>query len=282
MNKHLKKHEETKIWYQRYILYSYGDANQINLTSEQLNLIKYFISSNTSISEITNPFLRKLINIKLPGYFSFTEPILPSAITKLHSIFQKKLNNAQFICLIIDIWTNAANSDFIALAVVTTNSDFEQEIHTINMKRINEAHTAETIKKYREMMVNEFDFDKSKIISVVCDEASNLLRLFSQRSIRSVEIFEDNDPEYEITENTPEQEIEKMHYVDYSVEDVDREITSIIKEINNLQFDVNVVDVQTIEDGLPVEKEATVSDDLARIIENYSKIIDFFQTLSYH
>ena len=39
-------------------------------------------------------------------------------------------------------------------------------------------HNAENIAKTIEMTVNEYNFNKNKIKSIVCDEGSALLRLF--------------------------------------------------------------------------------------------------------
>jgi hypothetical protein len=39
----------------------------------------------------------------------------------LHVLLQDKLNEAESVCLIVDIWTNIVNSDFIGLAAVITD-----------------------------------------------------------------------------------------------------------------------------------------------------------------
>jgi hypothetical protein len=112
-----------------------------------------------------------------------------------------KLQNAESICLIVDIWTNQVSADFIGLAVVLTNSFFEREILVINMMRMPGSHDAENIKYSIEKMINFFDFDKSKakslyfsfnfdsklnnfvlwfVLGVICDQGSALVRLFSQ------------------------------------------------------------------------------------------------------
>ncbi len=50
------------------------------------------------------------------------------------------------------------------------------------MIKINENHRAETIKAAIESIVNSYEFNKNKIKAVVCDEGSNLVRLFKQKT----------------------------------------------------------------------------------------------------
>ena len=82
---------------------------------------------------------------------------------KLYEILEHKLKHAVSVCLIVDIWTNTVNADFIGLAAVFTDSQLEREVHIINMMRMPGPHCAENIKIAVEKMVNNFEFDKSKI-----------------------------------------------------------------------------------------------------------------------
>jgi hypothetical protein len=86
----------------------------------------------------------------------------------LYSILQDKLKQAESICLIVDIWTNNVNSDFIGLAAVVTDPKLNRELHVINMMRMPGPHSAEVIKTAIEQMVNRYDFDKSKIKCMLC------------------------------------------------------------------------------------------------------------------
>jgi hypothetical protein len=127
------------------------------------------------------------------------------AMDKLYEILEHNLKHAVCACLIVDIWTNTVNADFIGLAAVLTDSQLEKEVHIINMMRMPGPHCAENIKIAVEKMVNKFLFDKSKIHcikfklkflfnsfnnssfiislffkAIVCDEGSSLVRIFSQ------------------------------------------------------------------------------------------------------
>ncbi len=71
--------------------------------------------------------------IQLPGLFSFRNTMLHLIMDKLYDELNKKLLNADNICLITDIQTNSFNSDFIGLASVPTYSTYDREIVVINM-----------------------------------------------------------------------------------------------------------------------------------------------------
>ena len=66
----------------------------------------------------------------------------------------KKLIDAVFVCLIVDIWTIFLNSDFIGLGAVINNPNFEKDILVINMMRMTGSHNSENIKMCVETMTS--------------------------------------------------------------------------------------------------------------------------------
>jgi hypothetical protein len=84
-------------------------------------------------------------------------------VDKLNHCISKRLDAAHSICLVVDLWTNVLNSDFVGIAAIITTACFTREIIAINMVRMTGKHTAENIKKSIEHGVNIFEFDKSKI-----------------------------------------------------------------------------------------------------------------------
>ena len=91
-----------------------------------LRLAKYIINSNSNISDLKNPdfidILDKSINV--PSYHMFRNRVLPELLEKLHALFTLKMNKADSICLITDIWTTRSLADFIALAAVLIKSNY--------------------------------------------------------------------------------------------------------------------------------------------------------------
>jgi len=168
LNVHLKiscKSKNVKNWYKLYKAHKIKIENSA-IDDNLLCLIRYFLRSNSSIEALTDPDLRELLKPKilLPGPFSFRNTILQSVMDKLKSAIEFKLKNASSVCLITDLWTNTIKADFIGLAAVLTDNSLNHELVVIGMMKTPGSHNSETIKKSVETMVNNYTFDKSKII----------------------------------------------------------------------------------------------------------------------
>ena len=92
--------------------------------------------------------------------------VIPGIVKNLRSVFSDKLRSAQAVSLIVDLWTNKINKDFIALSAVIINKEWNRELLILDMRRMDGmGHNAENIQRAVEIMVNRYDFDKSKISS---------------------------------------------------------------------------------------------------------------------
>ena len=76
---------------------------------------------------------------------------------------QEKLVEAQSICLVTNIWTNKQMLDFIAVSANIISKTFEKDTLVIGIKSMPGRHNVENIKISVEEIVNEYDFDKSKV-----------------------------------------------------------------------------------------------------------------------
>ena len=81
----------------------------------------------------------------------------------LHEAISEKLELAVTICLIVDIWTNMYNIDFIGLGASVSNSNGLRELIVIDFQPMSGKHTAENIGTAIENMLNKFVFNKAKI-----------------------------------------------------------------------------------------------------------------------
>ena len=90
---------------------------------------------------------------------------------KLHHLFTLKMNKADSICLITDIWTSRSNSDFIALAAVLCHGN-SKELIIIGLDRMKGPHCAENIQLSIEDMINKYQIDKSKIVGKAAQKIS--------------------------------------------------------------------------------------------------------------
>ncbi len=182
LKSHLNIHSSLKDWLSRYQRFKNKGVEKL-LSDEHLTFIKFFIASNISALELNNVHLQKLCAnyLKIPSEYVLTTNLLPMLMEKLCKIIEEKLENALVITLIVDIWTNKIGADYIAVAASTLDSCWVHEVFTVGMMLMPGPHNAENIKIAIEVIINKYEkFDKSKIQSVVCDEGSSLVRLFSQ------------------------------------------------------------------------------------------------------
>jgi len=162
LNKHLSKHTELEEWMKSYDSFNNG-CKKTKITEDDLKIIEFVISSNTSLSQLKNPTFHNLSSIKLPCYERFRDSFLPQIMEKLKEAIKEKLNKASFVCLIVDLWSSKIGSDFIALVGLLGSKCIEREIVVLDMIRMNDSHTAENIKLAIENIINSYSFDRRKI-----------------------------------------------------------------------------------------------------------------------
>ena len=186
------------------------------LSTHEFKLAKFFITANLGLSQLGNPCLRDLLEkeAKPTTYHKFRNVILPDIMSKFQNFVDTKLLRAQSVSLIIDIWTNRINADFLGVGAVLSYANFESELIVIGMDRMTGGHCAENIGLVLEKVVNVYKFDKTKIISIICDEASSLSRLIGQLDDHMFD---------EIVEETVQAEIMTLDKIITNVEEVTAE-----------------------------------------------------------
>ena len=115
LNKHLLLHEKSKQWYQNYVKSKKKTKSGMVLSDAKLNLIKFFITSNLALKQLENVYLRKCLKdeIKLPCVKTFRTTFINEIIGLLHDKIQIKCQEASFITLIPDQWSDTANTHFL-------------------------------------------------------------------------------------------------------------------------------------------------------------------------
>lgn len=196
LKKHLESHERLRNWLKSYVD-SINRISSADINSNMLLLIKYFLSSNTAVKELENPFLRKLLKFNLPTPYTFNRKILPQVKYTLKQSLIEQLKRSKSICLIIDLWSNNSNQQFLAVAASIIFNNFHKSIRIIGMIPTNGESNSEKIKECVEMIVNIYEFDKTKIVGVNCDQGS-LVRLFKQIENFLFDREIENDQEEEV------------------------------------------------------------------------------------
>ncbi|CAF1066112.1 unnamed protein product [Brachionus calyciflorus] len=223
------------------------------LTEKDINLVKFFLTSNNAISHLKNEHLGKLIP-QLPHPNSFTRSFVPRVNKIIIANLEEKLKKSSSICLILDLWSDIGMRNYLAVASCMIFKSFSKELRILGMELMSESSTAENIKIAVEKIINRFQFDKRKIFAIVCDQGSALVRLFRQNEnslfdsrIEEIDIqlnnFSENQTNIEnddldnILENdvldeleTEERLIESNSNLRFEMSEIDREIDQIINE----------------------------------------------------
>jgi hypothetical protein len=152
LTKQLKYHDEFLKWNESFCLANNKNVGP-SIDEATMLLVKYFITSNTSHSNLENEYLRALIN-KALGIKTFDDSILPEIYKQLRCKFRTKPGEAEDICIMSDIWTAKQNSDFIALGAAIIDASLNRKIVVLDMMRMpGSSHNAENIKQAIENMV---------------------------------------------------------------------------------------------------------------------------------
>ena len=100
----------------------------------------------------------------------------------MREFIEQKLIKSQSVTLIVDIWASANMADYIALAAIILNENFERETFVVGISELGGiSHSALNCQDEITKIVNGYPgFDKNKIKAVVCDEGSEFVALFDQ------------------------------------------------------------------------------------------------------
>lgn len=89
--------------------------------------------------------------------------MLPDVLNKLYCAIDKKLKEAVTVCLVLDLWTNSFNTDFIACAALVTYKTMVRESFVIGMTAMPGRHTSENIKQALMNLLKRYSFNRRKI-----------------------------------------------------------------------------------------------------------------------
>ena len=113
--------------------------------------------------------------------------ILPNVYDFLLKQIQESLNNCDYLCLVADLWSNSVREDYMGLAALISISKIKHLI-VIGFERMEQtSHTADSIKSKIDQILSKYDFDRKKIIGIMCDQGSNFVSAFKSPPITSKE-----------------------------------------------------------------------------------------------
>ena len=119
LNTHLKQHESTKAWYYSYKKNKKSRGNFL-ISEEQLNFIKFVISSNSALAVINDKFLRLCLKeeIEFPCTKTFKWSWLEEVTQKMFQIIDEKCDEAKYITIIPDCWSDNPNTHYLGNNII--------------------------------------------------------------------------------------------------------------------------------------------------------------------
>lgn len=119
------------------------------LNEKMIQFIKWFVVSNSSFNNLKIPYLRNILDktLNIPSYYSFRSKLLPDVLDKLYFAIENKVKEAVSVCLVLDIWTNNFNTDFIACDAMLSYKTMEKESLVIGMTPMPGRHSSANIEK---------------------------------------------------------------------------------------------------------------------------------------
>lgn len=183
--KHLELHETFRNW--KLLFDQHKNKNPVkpkiveNLDHDTLDMVKFYLSSDVAWQALENVYLRSYLTrhgMYWPPEGSFINNVLPRVIYNLKSILEYNLQNCEYINLIVYVWDPNQLTNLIGVCASILDSNFEKKLIVIGFRRMTVGISAESIKPIIENIVKEYNFDKNKIKSVVCDEGSTLVTHF--------------------------------------------------------------------------------------------------------
>ena len=258
-----KGKDDFMAWKKAYDDISLDNDDDSMLDDDIMDLTKYVMSSNMATQELGNIHLKRLLErhkIHLPCEKSFVYNIVPMVVEKIKKTITNCLRKAETITLIGDIWDSRQLADFFALCCQVTFADFSKKLIVLGLQRMSGPHNAENIILVSEEILNQYDFDKSKVDGYVSDGGKAFLRAFPQMLNYELEngnwIEEDFWEELFENDHSDENDQELKDSPENKIEPEINEL--LTEEINPIQIDIKF---SKLSNEIDAEIDATGIDD---------------------
>ncbi len=121
--------------------------------------------SNSSFNNLKFPYLRNIFDksLNIPSYYSFRSKLLHDVLDKLYFAIENKLKEAVSVSLILDLWTNNFNTDFMPCAAMLSFKTIEKESLVLGMTPMPCRHTSANINKALLKLLQIYNFNRKKI-----------------------------------------------------------------------------------------------------------------------
>ncbi|KAJ8315996.1 hypothetical protein KUTeg_006010 [Tegillarca granosa] len=175
------------------VKYASTDQRQIQLTDA---LIKFIAGDLLPLSIVESEDFRNLMETADPKYQMPSRKYLSSKLllensTEVRNNIMHQMKLAENICLTVDIWSSRQMRGYLG---ITGHFILDWTLRSVMFccKRFCGKHTAENIRNEYEEIIASFDIAK-KIVAIVSDNASNMVKAFSIPGYEDEDISQDQD-----------------------------------------------------------------------------------------
>jgi hypothetical protein len=214
--------------------YSSTDLRQIKLTE---SIIKdLIIECGLPVSLVDQDGFKNFMNTVDPMYSLLSRrQITRDKLPKLHDRMIMKLktlcNNAEYVSVTLDAWTDRRLRSYIGITLHTFVDD-NLKSYLLSFAPLKGHHTADVLLAEFEKVINYYHIEK-KLVRLITDNASNNLKAFNDILLPGFESYFDDD-EHNIEENDLTQDVND-EYEENSDDDLDDKFQLVPLDENIIQ-----------------------------------------------
>ena len=156
-----------------------SDNDDDNIEKKEIDtkLARAFYASGIPLATIENPFFIQALHKINPEYHPPSRKVLSTSLLEkeykqISSDIKKQINDANYICLTSDGWTNIHQESIINFMVTTPQPIFWKALETQE-----NSHTGEYIAQEFDIVIKEIGI--SKVAAIITDNASNMKKAHS-------------------------------------------------------------------------------------------------------
>ena len=155
-----------------------------------------FIGLNfTSFRMVETEGFRQMINFMIPQYkipsrFYFANKVIPAIYFSLKHEIRKIVDDAEYITMTSDGWTSKYSQDsFVSFTGHCINGEGHRKTVLLHSKYFPGKHTSENITALINSMISDYGIPRSKIVSIVTDNANNITKAVRDAHIHNLGCF---------------------------------------------------------------------------------------------
>lgn len=142
-------------------------------------VLNVIVKGQRPLSLVEDDSFKELLAYLEPGYTLPGRKHFTTALCVRYAEVQQKLvsmlSNVEFVSITADTWTSVATESYLTVTVHYISEDWLLMSHVLGTLPLEERHTGENLAAWMIEMLLKFDVNPSKVVTVVHDNASNMV-----------------------------------------------------------------------------------------------------------